>query len=312
MTTQSRRPPSAAVDGVLLLDKPAGATSQTAVTRVKRLFNALKAGHTGTLDPMATGLLPVALGEATKFSVGLLEASKGYLATIRFGTTTTTGDLEGEVTAFQPVTMDRDRLEPVLAQFRGAIVQTPPMWSAIKHAGKPLYRYARAGTEVVREPRRITVEKLTLVAVRGTHADVAVECSKGTYVRVLAEDIGKALGCGACLAALRRTRVGAFVVAQAVGLGALEAMDEGERRRSLLPIDSLLAGLPALVLEAHEADRFTNGIAIDSVRAPQGGFVRLYGPEQAFLGFAEALPGGRLQPRRLVSSKPRMVEKTGT
>ena len=303
MTTHPRRSPRAAIDGVLLLDKPAGASSQNAVTRVKQIFNALKAGHTGTLDPMATGLLPVALGEATKFSAGLLEASKGYLATIRLGTTTTTGDLEGAVTAVKPVTADRDRLQSALAQFRGEITQTPPMWSAIKHAGKPLYRYAREGREIAREPRRVTIESLALVAVRGTDLDVQVECSKGTYVRVLAEDIGNALACGACLAALRRTRVGAFSVGQGVGFDVLEAMDEVERKRLLLPIDSLLVGMPALALERDEADRFMKGVAIECARAPLAGLIRLYGPEHAFLGIAEAVQGGRIKPRRLVAPK---------
>ena len=297
------RAPRVAIDGVILLDKPTGLTSQTAVTHVKRLFNAAKAGHTGTLDPMATGLLPVALGEATKFSSALLDAPKGYLATIRLGTTTTTGDLEGEVTGTHTVTVDRDRIEAALAQFRGDIVQTPPMYSALKHAGKPLYRYAREGQEVAREPRRVAITRLTLEGILGTDLEVAVECSKGTYVRVLAEDIGAALSCGACLAALRRTRAGAFEIAQAVGLDALAAMNEAERGHRLLPVDALLAGVPVLALERHEADRIMNGRTIDCDRAPQGTLVRLYGPDQAFLGLAETGRAGELQPRRLIASK---------
>lgn len=303
MTAPPGRATRVAVDAVLLLDKPAGMTSQTAVTRVKRLFNAAKAGHTGTLDPMATGLLPVALGEATKFSSALLDAPKGYLATIRLGTTTTTGDLEGEVTATHPVSVDHDRIAAALAQFRGDIVQTPPMYSALKYAGKPLYRYAREGQEVKREPRRITVTSLTLENVQGTDVEVAVDCSKGTYIRVLAEDIGAALGCGACLAALRRTRAGGFELGQAVGLDALGTMSASERALQLLPVDALLADVPALVLDRNEADRIVNGRAIECDHAPEDTLVRLYGPDQAFLGLGETGQAGRLQPRRLVAFK---------
>lgn len=310
MTAQSGRAARQAVDGVLLLDKPAGMTSQTAVTRVKRLFNAAKAGHTGTLDPMATGLLPVALGEATKFAAALLDATKGYRATVRLGTTTSTGDLEGEVTAQHPVTADRGQIEGALAQFRGNIVQTPPMWSALKVAGKPLYRYAREGKDIERAPRPVTITTLTLAGVQGVDLDLVVECSKGTYVRVLAEDIGRALGCGATLAGLRRTRVGAFGIADAMGLDALSEL--AERAGRLLPADALLAGVPALALDRDETDHILNGRPIDCGRAPLGALVRLYGPDQAFLGLGEVGPAGRLHPRRLVATRARMVEKTGT
>lgn len=304
MRAQSGQAPrTRAVDAVLLLDKPAGMTSQTAVTAVKKLFNAAKAGHTGTLDPMATGLLPVALGEATKFSSVLLDASKGYLATIRLGTTTTTGDLEGEVKETRAVVVEPDQIERVLARFRGEIVQTPPMYSALKHAGKPLYRYAREGKEIAREARLITITRLTLEAMRGMDLEVTVECSKGTYVRVLAEDIGSALGCGACLAALKRIRVGGFGVSEAVGLDALAAMSATERERCLLPVDALLADVPSLGLDPDEANHIMNGRAIDCQRAPHGTLVRLYGPDRIFLGLAHASAAGQVQPRRLVAQK---------
>lgn len=297
------RLPRQAIDGVLLLDKPGGISSQTAVTRVKTLFNAAKAGHTGTLDPMATGLLPVVLGEASKFSSALLDASKAYLATIRLGVTTTSGDLEGEVTGRCAVRVDAARIEAALAQFRGEIVQTPPMYSALKHAGKPLYQYAREGIEVERASRRVTITRLILESSEEGDLRVAVECSKGTYVRVLAEDIGKALGCGACLAALKRTRVGPFEVASAVSLDTLSEMAESDRHRSLLPLDVLLAGVPELALDGVQAQRVTRGQAIDWARALEPGLVRLYGPDRTFLGVGIAGLSGQVQPRRLVATK---------
>jgi tRNA pseudouridine55 synthase len=292
-----------AIDGVLLLDKPIGITSQTAVTRAKRALWAAKAGHTGTLDPMATGLLPLAFGEATKFSQALLDADKAYLATVRLGITTTTGDLEGEVLTRSKVEVDRTQVEAVLGQFRGEIVQTPPMYSALKHAGKPLYEYARAGAEVARMPRRISIYDLELESFDAPDVRLRVACSKGTYIRVLAEDIGRTLGCGATLAALKRTRAGGFSVDDAVALDALEAMSEGERAARLLPVDALLAALPSLELDAGEARRLVRGQAIMRSAASPG-LVRVYGPGSGFLGVAEASGEGALVPRRLVSTAP--------
>ena len=291
-----------AVDGVLLLDKPAGITSQTAVARVKALYDAAKAGHTGTLDPMATGLLPIAFGEATKFSSALLDAAKGYLATVRLGTTTTTGDLEGEVTAVRPVDVDRGRLEAILRPFRGPIEQTPPMFSALKHQGKPLYAYAREGRDVAREPRAVTIEALELEAFQPPDIRIHVKCSKGTYIRVLAEDVGAALGCGACLASLRRTEVDRFTVANAIGLDALAALTDAQRRGCLLPVDAMLLGLPAIALDPAAAGRMLQGGHV-AWQGPEAGLVRLYGPAASFLGVAHAEPGGVLQPRRLVAQK---------
>jgi tRNA pseudouridine55 synthase len=290
---------------VLLLDKPGGISSQTAVTRVKTLFNAAKAGHTGTLDPMATGLLPVALGEATKFSSMLLEAGKTYLATVRLGQTTTTGDLEGEVTGTSPVAVDLAAIEAVLARFRGEIVQTPPMYSALKHAGRPLYEYAREGTEIERAPRPVTIAALTLEGYEASELRIVVACSKGTYIRVLAEDIGRALGCGACLSALRRTRVGRFDVAEAIGLPALAELPENARETRLLPADAMLSGLPMVEMDGAETRRILSGQSVEVERGePAEGLLRLYGPGRAFLGIGARAEGGRIEPRRLIATRP--------
>ena len=298
------RKPRRPIDGMLLLDKPPGISSQTAVTRVKSLLEAAKAGHTGTLDPMATGLLPIAFGEATKFSHALLDADKRYLATVRLGVTTTTGDLEGEVLTRAAVDVDRARVEAALLQFRGEILQTPPMYSALKHAGKPLYEYARAGTEVVRTPRKVNIEALEIQSYDGAELNIDVVCSKGTYIRVLSEDIGKALGCGATVAALRRTRVGRFSVDDAMALDALGAMGAPERMQRILRVDALLAGMPCLELDAEQAQRMVRGQPVTCSDALNRGLVRVYGPGSAFLGVAEAFPEGRLLPRRLLSTEP--------
>lgn len=241
------------VDGVLLLDKPRGITSQTAVSRVKALFGAAKAGHTGTLDPLADGLLPVCLGEATKFAQGLLDADKGYRAVVRLGVTTSTGDLEGEVLAQRSPNTNADAIAGALPQFRGDIMQVPPMYSALKRDGKPLYEYARAGRDVHREPRKIHIGQLALESVDGADLTIFVTCSKGTYVRVLAEDIGNALGCGACLASLTRVAVGDLQLTQAVSLGALGELSPEERVRALLPADALVSALPRVDLDQRHA-----------------------------------------------------------
>lgn len=290
-----------AVDGVLLLDKPAGITSHTAVQRVRRLLQARKAGHTGTLDPLATGLLPVCLGEATKFSHALLGAEKTYLATIRLGVTSTTGDLEGETTAQAPVELGETQTRELLGRFVGELLQVPPMYSAIKHEGRPLYKLARAGQELPRAPRRVFIRELTLKRFAPPDIDVSVTCSKGTYVRVLAEDIGQGLGCGGCLASLRRTAVGGLSAATAVALERLEALSLQERLALLLPADVLLSGLPRLDLDAGEATRVQQGRPIDRGDGLAQGFVRIYGPGSEFLGMAEVLEPGRIVPRRLRS-----------
>jgi tRNA pseudouridine55 synthase len=289
------------VDGLLLLDKPAGVTSNRALQQARRLLNAQKAGHTGTLDPLATGLLPVLLGEATKFSADLLAADKSYRATLRLGVTTSTGDAEGDVLSQRPVNVAPGEVEAALAQFTGAIDQVPPMHSALKHQGRPLYALARAGVAVPRAPRRVRISGLWQVEQKGDTLIVDVDCSKGTYVRVLAEDVGRALGCGAHLEALRRTRVGALAVEDATGLAELEALPLDQRRRLLRPLDELLTTLPRVALDADLTRRFRQGqrLAIDA--APRGERVRVYGADNALLGTATVNEHGVVGPERLLS-----------
>lgn len=286
------------VDGVLLLDKPLNLTSNAALQRVRRLYAAQRAGHSGTLDPLATGLLPILFGEATKFGAELLDSDKRYRAEVAFGTRTSTGDAEGEVLATAPVTFTQPDLEQVVARFTGTIEQVPPMYSALKHAGRPLYDYARAGEEVVRKPRSVTIHELTLIEAAEGRAVLDVLCSKGTYVRTLAEDIGEALGCGAHLAGLRRTGVGPFELEEAYTLEALEAMAPAQRDAALLPVDVLLQHLPSVMLSPEEAIRLNRGQALKGKATPAGR-VRLYGGEN-FLGLGEGDGKGGLRPRRLL------------
>jgi tRNA pseudouridine55 synthase len=291
-----------AVDGVLLLDKSAGMTSSTAVQRVRRLFQAQKAGHTGTLDPLATGLLPVCLGEATKFSHLLLDADKSYIATVRLGLTTRTGDLEGEVTGRHEVHVSREDVERALGRFRGEIDQTPPMYSALKRGGQPLYKLARSGIDVPRVPRRIVVRALELRAFEGHELVLFVACSKGTYVRVLAEDLGRTLGCGASLAGLRRESVGGFSVnTGAVSLERLEHTTPADRGSMLLAEDALVAGLPRLDLDSHSALRVSQGQPVANASGTPPGLARIYGPAGVFMGVVDVTDEGRLVPRRLVA-----------
>lgn len=306
----SRRRRGNRVDGVLLLAKPRGISSQTAVSRVKRLFQAAKAGHTGTLDPLAEGLLPVCLGEATKFSQGLLDADKGYRAVVRLGVRTTTGDLEGAVVEERPVTDEPERLTAVLAKFRGAVSQIPPMYSALKRDGRPLYDYARAGEEVERAPRQVRILELTLTRSELPDLTLEVRCSKGTYIRVLAEDIGAALGCGAALAALTRTAVGRFGVESAVSFDGLEAVGEDERHRFLLPVDALVAEFPRLDLGAADAARLGRGQPIPARMPVPPGLARAYDAAGRFMGMVEVDADGHIAVRRLVSCGPDGVPET--
>ena len=298
---QPRRPPRRRVDGVLLLDKPSGVTSNAALQAARRLFNAAKAGHTGTLDPLATGLLPLCFGEATKFAGELLGADKSYRATVRLGVTTDTADAEGRVLESRPVAVTEVELRAVLARMVGDIEQIPPMHSALKRDGKALYEYARAGIEVERQARRIRIDRLEVLAFDGTDAVIDVDCSKGTYVRVLAADIGVALACGAHLAALRRTRIGGIDLASSVTLERLEALP-GEAREGLLaPVDALLAGIPAASLSEVESDLVRHGQGV-RWHGDAGRRYRLYDPDGGFLGLAELSVDGWLNPRRLVAS----------
>lgn len=290
------------VDGVLLLDKPLGITSNRALQNVKQLLHAAKAGHVGTLDPLASGLLPVCLGEATKFSTGTFGADKSYDAEILLGVTTTTGDTEGEVTSRQIVTTTREQAAAVLQQFTGVIEQTPPMYSALKRAGKPLYAYARAGLTVALEPRRVTIHEITLHGYSAERLQISVRCSKGTYIRVLAEDIGRALSCGATLAGLRRVVVGAFELRSAVTLDHLEALPAEQRLACLLPVDSLLSALPELLLEAVLVRRMVTGQPSQTEKLGGLGLIRLYDQNRRFLGLGEIRPDGCLVPKRLVAT----------
>ncbi len=291
-----------ALNGVILLDKPAGITSQTAVLKLKRLLAAEKAGHTGTLDPLAQGLLPVCFGEATKFSHLLLDADKSYQATVKLGVVTSTGDMEGTVIARAPVGVERSSVETVLSSFVGEGLQTPPMYSAVKHAGKPLYKYARAGLDIARQARPIHIRRIQLDAFHGDELTVTLTCSKGTYVRVLAEDIGRALGCGACLSGLRRTAMGTFNVNAAVRLETLQEMTLCGREACLLPVDSLVSALPRIDLDAAEARRLRTGLAVHEVCAAASGLVRVYGPAREYLGIAMVENGGTMIPRRLMAT----------
>ena len=289
-----------AVHGVLLLDKEAGLTSNAAVQRAKRIFRAEKVGHTGTLDPLASGLLPLCFGAATKFAQASLDADKRYLATLQLGVTTTTGDGEGEVRAVRDVDVDREALERACAGFVGTIDQIPPMHSALKRDGKPLYDYARAGIELEREPRRVTIHSIRVVEGAGTRWTIEVSCSKGTYIRTLGEDIGEALGCGAHLAALRRTRCGTLSLASALTWADLEERDEAALDRCLVAVDALVAGLPQIVLAAEDAGRLLAGVR-RRIDLPDSPAVRVYGPEPgAFLGTAH-IAGGELIASRLLS-----------
>ena len=289
------------IDGVLLLDKPVGLSSNAALQSAKRLYRAEKAGHTGTLDPLASGLLPICFGEATKFAQSLLDADKAYLATLRFGITTTTGDRDGEVLATRPVQLEQRDLEAVLPRFAGRIEQVPPCHAALRHQGRRYYEYARRGIEIPRAPRAVEIRELTLCSWRAPQLALFVRCSKGTYIRALAEDIGIAVQCGAHLEALRRVATGGFALDDALTLEALEAMSETERDAALRPAEMLVAQLPRLDLEGLEAYRFVQGQALARA-ALADGLVRVYA-DGCFAGIAE-LAEGVLRARRLVSVQP--------
>jgi len=289
------------VDGVLLLDKPAGISSNSALQKAKMLFQAAKAGHTGNLDPVATGLLPVCFGEATKFSQFLLDADKTYQAEFTFGQTTTTGDAEGEITSNLPVNVTQPQLEQALLDFTGEISQVPPMYSALKHQGRALYEYARKGVEIERQARAVTIYRLTLDTFDGTRARVTVKCSKGTYIRVLAEDVGHALGCGAFMSALRRTATSSFGINDALTLEQLNEMDMAQRDTCLLPLDVLVKDLAKVVLDTDSAFYLMRGNPVWLPRQTERGEVRLYEEGGAFLGVGVAMDDGKIAPRRLVN-----------
>jgi tRNA pseudouridine55 synthase len=299
---RGRRIPRERIDGVLLLDKPAGMSSNAALQAAKRLFNAAKAGHTGTLDPMATGLLPLTFGEATKFSQMLLDADKAYEATVKLGVETDSGDADGEIVATTPVTVDSVQVEAALEGLRGDIDQVPPMHSALKRDGKPLYEYARAGIEVERAARRVSVHELRLVDVFGDTLRLFVRCSKGTYVRTLATDLGRILGCGAHLTALRRTHIGAFSLDGSITLDALQALEPQQRHASLAPVDCLVSAYPLLQLEGEQARSILQGRVL-TAPADLAGPVRLFIGDR-FLGLGVVADDRTLRARRLVATQP--------
>ncbi len=288
------------LDGVLLLDKPVGPSSSAVLQAVKRLLEAEKAGHAGTLDPLASGLLPLLFGEATKFAQFGLDSIKEYRAQIRLGVSTDTGDAEGKVLERLPVQVDQAGLEQALARFRGAIEQVPPMHSALKHQGQPLYALARAGKTVERAARSVTVHELELLERAEDVLHLRIRCSKGTYVRQLAVDLGLALGTVGHLEALRRTAVAGFRLDQAVALDDLQALGPEARRAWLLPPDSLLEDLPRLDLTEDLEGRFLNGQMV-ALAAAGHGPCRVYGKSGILLGVGEGGPGEELRPARLIA-----------
>lgn len=296
------------LDGVLVLDKPLGMSSNKALQRVKWLYFAAKAGHTGSLDPLATGVLPLCFGEATKFSQYLLDADKAYASTFVLGESRSTGDAEGEVVSSNDAGhLIREQVAGALAAFRGEIEQVPSMYSAIKHEGQPLYKLARKGQEVERKSRRVRINVLELRDFRpGTRAEleVYIECSKGTYVRSIAEDLGAALGCGAYVSALRRTRAGPFTLEHCVSLQALEALKENEQLAQmdalLLPADTALDELPMVRLTESGGFYLRQGQPVLVPNAPHSGMVRVALETGQFLGIGEILDDGRVAPRRLI------------
>jgi tRNA pseudouridine55 synthase len=328
MLQPKTKKPRFVIDGVLLLDKPVGFSSNDALIKAKRLLSAKKAGHTGTLDPFATGLLPLCFGEATKFSQDLLEADKCYETVVQLGVTTTTGDTEGAISRTVAVDVTVAQIEAVLATFRGPVAQVPPMYSALKRDGKPLYEYARAGITLEREARHITIHELTLLEYAAPMLRLRVTCSKGTYIRVLGEDIGNALGCGAHLQELRRIGVGALTLDGCVTLDALTACPEAERTGLLLPVDALLRTFPAVYLPAELAQRFLQGqrlslgkegVPLPDPAPPPGARVRVYRQvDAAAAGTAASLLGSGLikefavlAPERLTASN-NIVAPTAT
>ena len=288
------------VNGVLLLDKPIGFSSNQALQKAKWLYQAAKAGHTGTLDPLATGLLPLCFGEATKFAHYLTDADKAYVATLKLGVTTNTGDAEGEVLTTQAVNVSRAQFEQVCQQFLGEISQVPPMFSALKHEGKAMYEYARAGIEIERKARLITIHHIAVEDFKQDEAVITVTCTKGTYIRTLAEDIGKLLGCGAHLIGLRRTATANYKIVQTITLEQLEAMTLEQREAALLPEDSAVQHLPEITLDDDSVFYLQQGQGVWKSGAVPKGLLRLYSEQQDFLGLGELLSDGKIAPKRLI------------
>ena len=292
--------PKRNISGVILLDKPIGFSSNQALQKVKWLFQATKAGHTGTLDPLATGLLPICLGEATKFAQYVTDADKTYIATLKLGETTTTGDAEGEVLVTKPVNVTSTQFELACQQFLGEISQVPPMYSALKHEGKALYEYARAGVDIERQARQVTIRSIAVNSFANDVAQITVSCSKGTYIRTLAEDIGANLGCGAHLTALRRIETAGYLIKQAVTIEQLEAFEPEARDTLLLPLDSAILHLPKIVLGDAATQFLLQGQAVWQSGVIPRGDLRLYSEQNQFLGLGFQQDDGKIAPKRLI------------
>jgi tRNA pseudouridine55 synthase len=297
------------VNGVFLLDKPLGYSSNQALQKVKWLYQAAKAGHTGTLDPLATGLLPICLGEATKFAQYVTDADKTYVAIIKLGETTTTGDAEGDILSTASVNVTKSQFVNICQQFMGEISQIPPMYSALKHEGKALYEYARQGVDITRQARVVNIKKIDVNSFVDEVAEITVACSKGTYIRTLAEDIGKVLGCGAHLIGLRRTETAGYQLEQALTIEQLEAMTVEGRDAMLLPVDSAIEALPKVILNEEAAYFILRGQAIWQAGKIPHSDLRIYNETNQFLGLGFLQDDGRIAPKRLIVKN---AEKTNT
>ena len=291
------------IDGVFLLDKPQGMSSNDIMQKVKRVFQANKAGHTGALDPLATGMLPICLGEATKFSQFLLDADKRYVVTAKLGERTDTSDAEGQVVETRPVNVETSQILTALEQFRGDILQVPTMFSALKHNGKPLYEYARAGITVEREARPITIFEINFIEYQAPSLTLEVHCSKGTYIRTLVDDLGEVLGCGAHVTVLRRTAVADYPTEKMMTWDALQALaEQGDLAQHLLPIDTAVSKLPALKLNAEQSKGIGFGQRVKFANeAKLRGQVRLFSDKNIFLGVALIDDNNVIRPQRLIT-----------
>ncbi|OCH12355.1 MULTISPECIES: tRNA pseudouridine(55) synthase TruB [unclassified Aliivibrio] len=315
----ARRRKGRPIDGVILIDKPAGITSNDTLQKVKRIYFAEKAGHTGALDPLATGMLPLCFGEATKFSQFLLDSDKRYRVVAKLGERTNTSDSDGEVVQTREVKVDRGQLERCIAKFRGTTDQIPSMFSALKHEGRPLYEYAREGIEVPRKSRKITVYSIELIRFEGHEVEMEVHCSKGTYIRTITDDLGEMLGCGAHVTYLRRTGVSNYPYENMVTIEHLEALLEKAHREEiaprelldplLMPMDSAVQDLPEVNMIPELADHVLHGQPVQVFGAPQEGIVRMTsGEERLFIGIGHIDNDGRVAPKRLVVFRDEIEE----
>ncbi len=290
------------VHGILLLNKPRGLSSNQALQKARRLFNAKKAGHTGSLDPIATGLLPLCFGEATKVSQYLLESPKRYVAGVRFGVSTTTCDTEGEVVKQTECSVSQEQVQKLLKRFQGEIQQVPPMYSALKHNGQPLYKLARQGIEVERPARSVCVYEVNILSMDNNLLMLDLTVSSGFYVRSLAYDLGEILGCGGHIESLQRTSVGGFDLNQAVSLEALESLSDDERTAQLISADKGITFLPPVELSIDAAYYLVQGQPVKVANAPDSGLVRLYDKNKHFIGIGKVLDDGRVAPKRLLAA----------